>query len=142
MNSDLKTLLLSPQGRIGRWPFFLFFAAATLVGVVVGFLPGFVPVPDMALVCVLAALLGYPAICVLIKRLHDLGLSGTWALLLLPEAVLGLALPWFAWALGNTAWVVLNPVVLIAAVALRVLTLFLLFRQGQANGNRFGSRTA
>ena len=140
--SDLKSLLLSPQGRIGRWPFFLFFAAATLIGVVVGFLPGFVPVPDMALVCVLAAGLGYPALCVLIKRLHDLGLSGSWALLLVPEAALGLALPWFAWALDAAAWIVLNPLVLIAAVALRVLTLFVLFRQGQAGSNRFGSRRA
>jgi len=140
--TDLKTLLLSHKGRVGRWPFFLFFSAAIMIGVVVGFLPGFFPVPDAVLVAFLGATLGYPALCILIKRLHDLGLSGRWALLLIPEAVLGLALPWFSWTLDDDAWIFLNPVVLIAAVALRILTLFLLFRQGQAGSNRFGTRTA
>jgi uncharacterized membrane protein YhaH (DUF805 family) len=73
---------LSPQGRVGRRPFWLyFFLPAVVLGVVLGAhamsqsRQGMAPSP---FVLPLVPLLLWSAIAVLVKRLHDIGASGWW----------------------------------------------------------------
>lgn len=72
-----STLLLSPNGRIGRRDFWIGFAFVMVASLLAGALPIAGPILGLALI--------WPQIVIHIKRLHDFGWSG-W-LLLLPFAV-------------------------------------------------------
>ncbi|MGR4865200.1 hypothetical protein [Caulobacter sp. LARHSG274] len=65
---DLRTLFLSPRGRLGRAAFWLGWLALTGVGHFAQFLP--------LLGQVVILFLAYCSTCLHIKRLHDLGLAG------------------------------------------------------------------
>jgi len=91
--SYIRRLYFSPIGRAGRLSYNLFFVAPLfLISVVLGF---FSPRnPQSALVVFVAFLLLtlWPMIVMNTKRLHDVGLSGWW-LLVIWGATLGLELP-------------------------------------------------
>jgi uncharacterized membrane protein YhaH (DUF805 family) len=72
-----STLLLSPNGRIGRRDFWIGFAFVMVGSLLAGALPVIGPILGLVLL--------WPQIVIHVKRLHDFGWSG-W-LLLLPFAV-------------------------------------------------------
>jgi uncharacterized membrane protein YhaH (DUF805 family) len=80
-----KRLYFSLQGRVSRQAYWLFFFLPLfLIGVVLGFLIGGMHVPSRNVVVILfllAPLLIWVGVAVSVKRLHDLGRSGWWAVL-------------------------------------------------------------
>ena len=81
--------LFSPNGRISGTQFFSGIAVAMLIMVVIGFGLGTVPsVNGPIILSVCWALMAWPLLCLLVKRLHDTGRSATWLWWLAPQVML------------------------------------------------------
>ena len=70
---DLRTLLLTPQGRIGRGPFWIGVAIVMVLSLVLNIIPGMVG-------HLIGFVLLWPQVCVHAKRLHDIGRTAWWML--------------------------------------------------------------
>jgi len=68
------------NGRARRREYWLFVLANIIVAFVVGFIAGLIKLPILGTIYSLAVLL--PGIAVCIRRLHDIGKSGLWYLLI------------------------------------------------------------
>jgi uncharacterized membrane protein YhaH (DUF805 family) len=130
---DWGKYLTSPRGRIGRRSYWLFVgldvgvsvAAMVLDGVLLGR-------PDDGPLARLASLAAiYPWICIIAKRLHDLGLSGWWQAL--GFAILVAAVVLMMLRTGDELSSNLLAL-LLALVPLAILGA----AKGQAGANRFG----
>jgi uncharacterized membrane protein YhaH (DUF805 family) len=105
--SDLRELLLSARGRLGRAPFL---AAAAALILLLSLYQSMAP-PTLHL---LTGWVVYPALvfagaCLLSKRLHDRGRSGWWAVLVLAAA-------FAVWPRPDGFWDFLFAVVILWAV--------------------------
>ena len=76
---ELKSLLLTPRGRIGRGAFWIGFAIVMVLSLVLNMIPGVVG-------HLLGFVLLWPQVCVHAKRLHDMGRTAWW--MLVPAVVL------------------------------------------------------
>ena len=86
----LASLVFDDDGRIGRRALWLYLAAAMLAAFAVFFST---TLRQMAVVHVgFAVLLLYPSYCVFAKRLQDMGVEGTWAILIVAISALDLVL--------------------------------------------------
>jgi uncharacterized membrane protein YhaH (DUF805 family) len=131
---DLKTFLLSPEGRVGRSPFFSFIAITGMYSAILGFTNGFIgrsSVLFTASVIVLLAVI-WPVWCVTAKRLHDIGQPAPWALLMFVPEILLIAI--IAIGLPSLSGVQ------IAATIIRCLFVFaLIVMPGTKTENRYGA---
>ena len=85
--------LLSPKGRIGRMSFFLYNFVYGIVGGLLGGILGalifvsqeavtYIPlIITIVLLTIAALFVIYMSVCLCIRRCHDIGLSGWWAVL-------------------------------------------------------------
>ena len=131
---NLQTLLLSPQGRIGRAAFWIGFALVMVLSVALNLIPG-----------VIGHLLGFvllwPQVCINAKRLHDMGRTG-W-LLLIPAGVSAACLL-LSFVLGSGAEAAPRPQAMAPLVVAGLCGLAFLIWVGLARGtpgpNRFGAK--
>ena len=129
---NLATLLLSPQGRIGRAAFWIGFAMVMVLSVVLNLIPG-----------VIGHLLGFvalwPQVCIHAKRLHDMGRTVWW--MLLPALVL-IACGLVSYALGYSETGQASPEAMaplaLAAVCGIGFLLWVGLTPGRSEPNRFG----
>lgn len=120
------------QGRARRseyWWFVLFVAGTNLIGSALDMLFGWAEVGVFGILFSLALLL--PGLTVLVRRLHDTGRTGWWALLPFALAPLGLAA---GSAFGEAGIAAAGFV----AVAIWIVAIVVLARPGTPGPNRFG----
>lgn len=137
---DLKQLLLSPSGRIGRRSFWIGLIAIFVISFVASFVLTIgVSIirgeKSSALVAPLVQLaLIYPSVCITAKRLHDLGRSGWWQA------------PVYALWIGGVGFSTIGVpglgglAMIVALLGGLVLSIFTGFVAGSAQPNRFGPR--
>jgi len=143
---DWKTLFFSPAGRIGQQAFWIAWLCLFGVHVVVGWIP--------LLGWALALVAVYCSVCVYAKRLHDMGYSGWWQLimyLLGPVLVIGVLIstgvsvaltaisgadPEWAALVGMGGFMISLGVAFVAWVA---FTLWVGLSPPQAGDNRYGA---
>lgn len=127
---DWRKLLLSPQGRIGRRTYWIFVFLALLAGAALGMVDIFVfpAAEDGVLSRGFGFALTWPGICILGKRLHDLGHSA-WVQLA-PYAGMVLALPLLA----------LNTTLAFGAMVLVFVAFYVWvgFTKGKPGANKYG----
>ena len=70
---ELRSLLLTPQGRIGRGAFWIGFAIVMVGSLVLNLIPGVVG-------HILGFVMLWPQVCIHAKRLHDMGRTAWWML--------------------------------------------------------------
>ncbi len=70
---ELQSLLLTPQGRIGRAAFWIGFALVMVLSLLLNLIPGVVG-------HLLGFVLLWPQVCIHAKRLHDMGRTAWWML--------------------------------------------------------------
>jgi uncharacterized membrane protein YhaH (DUF805 family) len=124
-------LLLSPQGRITRAPFWFGIMVVIAASLALNLISG----PAGRL---LGLLLLWPQICINVKRLHDMGRTG-W--LLLVPMVIGIACVVIGFVMGSGAEAMPRPAPVPLAVAGLVSLAFLLWvglTPGKPGANRFG----
>ena len=153
IDMKLRTLLLSPKGRIGRVPFLLVNIGLAVVYLAVGALAASWQDWAMAHLPRQAALsqglviylgltlaLSYPSICSVTKRLHDHGRSGWWQLAPMPVfAAAGVFGDWSDLPDASNAIAIASLIFGFAALATALgCVLYLGFARGQADANRFG----
>ncbi len=129
---DLKILLLTPRGRIGRGPFWIGFAIVMVVSLVLNMIPGVVG-------HLLGIILLWPQVCIHAKRLHDMGRTAWWMLApVLVLLVCGVAT--YALAFSETGGGVSAGVapLAIAAVCGIGFLLWVGLTPGSSQTNRFG----
>ena len=81
---DYKQLLLSPQGRLNRKPYWIGVLILFVVQLVAQVLSATLEADDLPLIAAVVSLLViYPSIVLGIKRFHDRDRSGWWLLLVL-----------------------------------------------------------
>ncbi len=120
------------QGRARRaeyWWFVLFGLGTNLIGSALDMLFGWAEVGVFGTLFALALLL--PSVAVLVRRLHDTGRTGWWALLPFALAPLGVA---GGAALGESGIAVAG----VAALAIWIVAIIALARPGTPGPNRFG----
>ena len=130
---NLLSLLLSPQGRIGRAAFWIGFAMVMVLSVALNLIPG-----------VVGHLLGFvalwPQICIHAKRLHDMGRTGWWmlapALLLLVCGVASYGLGYSE--TGQASAEAMAPMAVAALCGVGFL-LWVGLTPGKSGPNRFGA---
>jgi len=136
------------SGRAPRAEYWWFVLAASVVGVALGFVDAALTGPiygaygPFGLVFTLA--LAVPGLAVLVRRLHDTGKSGWWALV---RAVSYVFLVGGASAAGLTTWIEQLPGAVLIALAVMFLgwgiaafALFLfVITEGDGGPNRYGS---
>ena len=140
---DIRELMTTARGRIGRRTFW----AAASVLILLAFVAGFVPV--LGALCGLALLI--PAYCLMAKRLHDMGRPGWLALVPAGASAFAgfiavtIALMAFDPALGPTAIALAGTSHPISIAALVISLGFLLWTglgAGDMGRNRYGAPEA
>ncbi|AOJ31461.1 DUF805 domain-containing protein [Burkholderia metallica] len=94
---DLKWLLFSFEGRIGRLPWWIYVLVSTVLSAVIdagsrGSTQDDPSLPAMLALIVVAVVAAWSSIAVGVKRLHDIDKSGWWMLLMFVPIVGALAL--------------------------------------------------
>ena len=128
---DWVKLLLSPQGRITRAPFWFGIMVIIIASLALRLIPG--PIGRLVSLVLL-----WPQICVNAKRLHDMGRTGWWLVAPILIGVAGLAI---AFVMGSGGGIPPQPAIAPLAVVALVSLGFLLWlglTPGQAGANRFG----
>lgn len=128
---------ISPKGRLDRRGFLILAGAMLVVGIVAGLVPGIgglIPI-----------VFAWPWLCIAIKRLHDMGRSGTAAMVLMAInvtlALAAMIASTMAMGLGLAALPLLAALGGIATIALVVSLAFIVwlaFAPSQSGTNRFG----
>ncbi len=72
----LKTQYFDYKGRSNLTQFWNYYLYSAIISFIIGFIMGLLHIEIIALVVGIALLI--PGICIGIRRLHDLGLSGVW----------------------------------------------------------------
>jgi uncharacterized membrane protein YhaH (DUF805 family) len=129
---DLRKLLFSPHGRIGRQSFWLFTLLAAVAGAVTGMLDltffgldqGVKPISS-----ILQILTIFPGFCIQVKRLHDLGQSGWLLLISYGGGLVSLVL------LAQRA---VGPAAIVLVLTFGVLLIWMGFFKGSPAANKYG----
>lgn len=131
--------LLSPKGRISGTQFFSAIAILMLIMIIIGFGLGTAPSLNGPVILSLCwALIAWPLICLLIKRLHDTGRNarGLWALA--PQvgiALLSLGMGGFMPAIVHWLMTLLG---VLANLSCWSLLFFLALKRGDVGDNAYG----
>ncbi len=135
----MTRFLFSLDGRISGTQFFSSIAIAMLIMVVIGFGLGTVPSfngPVVLSIC--WGLMAWPLLCILIKRLHDIGQSAVWLWLLAPQAFMALvSLAVGGYLPGAILWL-MNGFGIIANILCWGLVFSLALKPGDDGDNAYG----
>lgn len=86
----LKTQYFDYKGRSSLVQFWNYYLYSAIVGFILGLILGLLHIQILALVAGIALFI--PGICIGIRRLHDLGLSGVWYLIVFVPIIGSLSL--------------------------------------------------